>query len=30
MNKITAEHLRLDPDIWHIVLDQGVDELINF
>ena len=22
--------VRQDPDIWHIVTDQGVDELINF
>ena len=30
MNEISEEPLGLDPDILHIVTDQGVDELINF
>ena len=30
MNEISEEPLWLDPDIWHIVTDQGVDEMINF
>ena len=29
MNKISEEPFGQDPDIWHIVTDQGVDELIN-
>ena len=30
MNKISEECFGQDPDIWHIVTDQGIDELINF
>ena len=30
MNKISEDRFGSDPDIWHIVPDQGVDELINF
>ena len=30
MNEISEESLWLGPDIWHVVTDQGVDELINF
>ena len=29
MNKISEERFGLDSDIWHIVTDQGVDELSN-
>ena len=29
MNKIIEEQFGYDPDIWHIVTDQAVDELIN-
>ena len=29
MNKISEEPFLLDPDIWHINTDQGLDELIN-
>ena len=30
MNKISEDHFGSDPDIWHIVTDQGVDELTKF
>ena len=30
MNKMSEELLSQDPDFWHIVTNQGVDELINF
>ena len=30
MNKISEKQFGKDPDISHIVTDQGVDELINF
>ena len=28
--KYLKNRFGLEPDIWHIVTDQGVDELINF
>ena len=30
VNRISQEPLRLGSDIWHIVTDQDVDEVINF